>query len=575
MHIWQAIKMAGKSLWTNKLRSALTMLGIIIGVITVSLLVTVAQGVSDAVVSSIRSQSTLTIIMNTSGRMTYSSLSSVLKSEQPEESAEDYFKYSLVYSSSAVVASDLTDFNQQYESAKDYVISFEQLYTFTDEELAEMTDEERQFAEILMSRKKPRPVSSSIYAVDSNFNEVYDLDIDGSFPTQDDEILVDREFIETYIGDKTNDEVKGMKISFGVNYYTQIVINFASSMTDEDLNRICEFVVGEYELIPDSGNYIGLNLTILENADGSQYLYNSQTNQMMINVEFFQYLTNDEMVTLFGNVPEVSSNIIQDGGAISIEDIYDATNAKTYTIVGILNEGGTMFGGGSSSSSNSNEEPSLIDFMFSGSSGTCYMLLDNSNLAPLGSSSESVNDVVISYAYLKYNTEDVMSSSANSITLALIGANYAYMSDFFIISMSSVANIINDVMDILTTMLTVISVVSLVVGGIGIMNIMLVAVTERTREIGIRKAIGAKRSSILMQFLIEALMLSIIGGAIGLCISAIAVAIISNVIGFAMSIPLWVVGMSLGFCTLIGLIFGMFPAIKASRMQPIDALRRE
>jgi putative ABC transport system permease protein len=124
-------------------------------------------------------------------------------------------------------------------------------------------------------------------------------------------------------------------------------------------------------------------------------------------------------------------------------------------------------------------------------------------------------------------------------------------------------------------MLTVISVVSLIVGGIGIMNIMLVAVTERTREIGVRKAIGAKRSSILTQFLVEALMLSLVGGAIGLGISAIGCWIIGNLMGIAIVMPFWVIAMSLGFCTAIGLIFGMFPAIKAARMQPIDALRRE
>ena len=107
------------------------------------------------------------------------------------------------------------------------------------------------------------------------------------------------------------------------------------------------------------------------------------------------------------------------------------------------------------------------------------------------------------------------------------------------------------------------------------MNIMLVAVTERTREIGIRKAIGAKKSSILVQFLIEALMLSIVGGAIGLVISAIASAIIGSVMGVSMAMPFWVIAMSIGFCTAIGLIFGMFPAVKASNMQPIDALRRE
>lgn len=573
MHFWQAIKMASKSLWTNKLRSFLTMLGIIIGVVTVSLLVTVAQGVSDAVVSSIRTQSTLSIIMNTSGKMTYSGLSAVLKSEQPEESAEDYFEYSLVYSSSAVVASDLTDFNPDYEDiANDYIISYEKLYTFTEEELKNMTDEERQLAAILMSRKKARPVSSSIYAVDKNFNDVYELDIDGKFPTETDEILVDKEFIDTYLGGKSNEEVKGSKISFGVQYYTQIKISFKNEMTSEDLQRICDYLLGNYEIIQGSGDKTGLNLTIIENEDSSLFTYDLENNSMTINVEFFQYLSNENLILAISAIPEISSNAIQEEPII-VKDIYDATNAKTYTVVGVLNENNSMFGG-SMSSSNSGEM-SLIDFMFSGSSGTCYMLLDESNLAPLGSDSKRVTDISVTYAYLRYKTEDVMSSSANRIMLALIGANYGYMTDFFIISMSSVANIINDVMDILTTMLTVISIVSLIVGGIGIMNIMLVAVTERTREIGIRKAIGAKRSSILVQFLVEALMLSLIGGAIGLGISAIGVAIISHYIGFAMSMPLWVIAMSLGFCTLIGLVFGMFPAVKASRMQPIDALRRE
>ena len=168
-----------------------------------------------------------------------------------------------------------------------------------------------------------------------------------------------------------------------------------------------------------------------------------------------------------------------------------------------------------------------------------------------------------------------MSDSTTAISLALMQAQFGYMTDFMVVSMSSVASIVDSVMNTLTIMLTVISIVSLIIGGIGIMNIMLVAVTERTREIGIRKAIGAKKSSILTQFLVEALMLSLVGGAIGLGISAIGCAIIGHFMGVAISMPLWVIGMSVGFCTAIGLIFGMFPAIKASRMQPIDALRRE
>ena len=130
-------------------------------------------------------------------------------------------------------------------------------------------------------------------------------------------------------------------------------------------------------------------------------------------------------------------------------------------------------------------------------------------------------------------------------------------------------------MNVLTIMLTVISSISLIVGGIGIMNIMLVAVSERTREIGIRKAIGAKRSSILTQFLVEALVVSLLGGAIGLTISWIGSLIIGALMGIALPMPFWVIAMSLGFCVVIGVAFGMYPAIKASRLEPIEALRHD
>ena len=107
------------------------------------------------------------------------------------------------------------------------------------------------------------------------------------------------------------------------------------------------------------------------------------------------------------------------------------------------------------------------------------------------------------------------------------------------------------------------------------MNIMLVAVSERTREIGVRKAIGAKKSSILSQFLVEALTLSLFGGLIGLGISFVGTIIIGYVMDITLVMPAWVILMSFGFCTAIGLIFGMFPAIKASNMEPIDALKRD
>jgi putative ABC transport system permease protein len=120
--------------------------------------------------------------------------------------------------------------------------------------------------------------------------------------------------------------------------------------------------------------------------------------------------------------------------------------------------------------------------------------------------------------------------------------------------------------------------ISLLVGGIGIMNIMLVSVSERTREIGLRKAIGARPSAILMQFLVEAVMLCFAGGLVGLLVAQGLITAIAKIPGAGLEaavIPMWAVTMAFGFSAAVGIIFGMFPAIKASRLDPIDALRHE
>ncbi len=120
--------------------------------------------------------------------------------------------------------------------------------------------------------------------------------------------------------------------------------------------------------------------------------------------------------------------------------------------------------------------------------------------------------------------------------------------------------------------------ISLLVGGIGIMNIMLVSVSERTREIGLRKAVGAKPGIILMQFLVEAVTLCLIGGAVGLVIgqaAVLAMKLIPKSPVSDASTPLWAVVLSVGFSAATGVLFGMFPAVKAARLNPIDALRHE
>jgi putative ABC transport system permease protein len=128
---------------------------------------------------------------------------------------------------------------------------------------------------------------------------------------------------------------------------------------------------------------------------------------------------------------------------------------------------------------------------------------------------------------------------------------------------------------IFNSLLAGVASVSLLVGGIGIMNIMLVSVTERTREIGLRMAVGASPKHILNQFLVEAIALCALGGAIGIGIAVGGVAVMTNVFDMAAYIQPEVAVLSLGFSALIGIFFGYYPALKASRLQPIDALRYE
>ena len=147
--------------------------------------------------------------------------------------------------------------------------------------------------------------------------------------------------------------------------------------------------------------------------------------------------------------------------------------------------------------------------------------------------------------------------------------------DFNVRNLTSLMETMNSTTTMITLLLGSIAGISLVVGGIGIMNIMMVSVTERTREIGIRKAIGATYSSIMLQFLIESTMISIIGGLIGIVIGIGAAQAISKFGNFTTVISGLSIVASFGFSLFVGIFFGMLPARKAARLDPIDALRYE
>jgi len=147
--------------------------------------------------------------------------------------------------------------------------------------------------------------------------------------------------------------------------------------------------------------------------------------------------------------------------------------------------------------------------------------------------------------------------------------------DFQIISQQEMIDVSAQITDVLTLFLGAIAGISLLVGGIGIMNIMLVTVTERTREIGIRKAVGATSNTILVQFLIEALVLTMSGGLIGILLGVGASELLSRLMDVAPEVTVGIVSLAAGVACLVGLTFGVYPAMRAARLHPIEALRHE
>ena len=185
----------------------------------------------------------------------------------------------------------------------------------------------------------------------------------------------------------------------------------------------------------------------------------------------------------------------------------------------------------------------------------------------------------LSTIYAQVVDEDHMDAAADQITELLRQRHdiaYQDDDDFSIISQADIMSIFGEVTRMLTIFLGSIAGISLLVGGIGIMNIMLVSVTERTREIGIRKAVGAKRRDILMQFLIEAMVLSLIGGFIGIVLGWGGSTLASKLVkGLNTVVTPGAVLLATGFSAAVGLFFGIYPATRAAWLNPIDALRYE
>lgn len=248
-------------------------------------------------------------------------------------------------------------------------------------------------------------------------------------------------------------------------------------------------------------------------------------------------------------------------GPAIVEDLFGANidpvgkniriNGVSYTVIGVTKSKG---GGG-----------------FNGSDEAVFVPLSTAHKVLFG-----VNH--LSTIYIAAKSEEDMEGAKNQIGFMLLelhNKNTPADADFTISSQEDILETASEITGTFTTLLTGIAAISLIVGGIGIMNIMLVTVTERTSEIGLRKALGAKRKTIITQFLIESVILTITGGLIGVIVGLAASLILTKTMNLPSAISVQSVFLAVSVSCVIGIVFGWYPAFKASKLQPIEALRYE
>jgi putative ABC transport system permease protein len=337
--------------------------------------------------------------------------------------------------------------------------------------------------------------------------------------------------------------------------------------------NVSTLTLGDAEAIADTANAPAVRDVAPEFIGSGTVVYGNRNAQVNVSgvtpgystVRSFypvlgRFITNNDLETN-ARVAVLGQAVVEDVFQVGINPIGQTIriNRVPFRVVGVMEEkGGTAF---------SNEDDVV------------FVPLTTAQSRLFGGRSVS-GDYTVSVIYATAVDESQIDVARGEITRLLRRRHGLIYStdedDFAVLTQEDISAVLGSLTAVLTGFLGLIATISLVVGGIGIMNIMLVSVTERTREIGIRKAVGAKRRDVLAQFLIEAISLSMVGGGVGILIGLTGTVVASRMIeDLELSISPSTILLATGFSIVVGVFFGIYPAMRASRLNPIDSLRYE